>query len=66
VFHAPAVSRLTAKLRSGLALGETDDMALAGILSTQLVSAQFISHFAKPPPIGPGDDVRVVIVNPKP
>ena len=61
LFDPTAVSRLTAKLNSGSPLGETDDMALAGILSSQLVVRQFVSSLAKPDPIGLGDDVKVVI-----
>ena len=40
------------KLEAGKRLGETDDMALAGILSTQLVWQQFVKDFEahKPPP----------------
>ena len=42
-------------------LGETDDMALAGILSTQLVHEQFVARFTPPPPIDElTDDVKVV------
>jgi len=60
LFNPAAVSRLTAKLDTGTPLGETDDMALAGILSSQLVVEQFITRFAMPSPIGPGDDVKAV------
>jgi len=61
LFNPAAVGQLTAKLDRGLPLGETDDMALAGILSTQLVVRQFVSRFPKPPSIGADDDVKVVI-----
>jgi asparagine synthase (glutamine-hydrolysing) len=61
-FHPKAVGRLVAKLAQGLPLGETDDMALAGIISTQLVDAQFVSCFRPPPPLNDGDDVKVVIM----
>jgi asparagine synthase (glutamine-hydrolysing) len=61
LFNPSAVSQLTAKLERGLPLGETDDMALAGILSTQLVARQFLSDFAKPSPIDSSDDVKVVV-----
>jgi asparagine synthase (glutamine-hydrolysing) len=49
-FDAAAVANLVKKLARTGALGETDDMALMGILSTQLVHEQFIEHF--PPAAG--------------
>jgi asparagine synthase (glutamine-hydrolysing) len=48
LFNPSAVAALVRKLAAGLALGETDDMALAGILSTQLVHDRFIAHFPAP------------------
>jgi asparagine synthase (glutamine-hydrolysing) len=50
-FDARAVTRLVEKARSGLPLGETDEMALAGILSTQLLQARFVTRFEAPPPV---------------
>src|SRR5690606_31939677 len=44
-FNPSAVSQLTGKIGSGLPIGETDDMALAGILSTQLLQDQFVENF---------------------
>ena len=44
-----------------LPLGETDDMALAGIISTQLVDRQFISSSRPTLPLDDTDDVKVVI-----
>ena len=63
VFNPAVVGQLTAKLERGLPLGETDDMALVGILSTQLVLDQFVSKLAKPAPLDSFDDVKVVIRN---
>ncbi|WP_243318701.1 asparagine synthase (glutamine-hydrolyzing) [Geothrix paludis] len=60
-FNPVAVDHLIAKARRGQGLGETDDMALAGIISTQLVDAQFLSGFVPSPPLDDGDDVKVVI-----
>jgi asparagine synthase (glutamine-hydrolysing) len=60
LFNPATVGQLTAKLERGLPLGETDDMALVGVLSTQLVFDQFLSHFPKPAPLGAADDVKVV------
>ncbi len=48
LFRETAVSRLVQKIQRGLPLGETDDMALAGILSTQLVYHLFVDHFQRP------------------
>lgn len=63
LFDPTTVRQLIAKLNRGLPLSETDDMALVGILSTQLVAQQFISNFAKPVPINDCDDVKVVFCN---
>jgi len=60
-FNPGAVNHLVAKLRQGQGLSETDDMALAGIISTQLVDRQFISDFRSSTPLGDSDDVKVVI-----
>jgi asparagine synthase (glutamine-hydrolysing) len=59
-FNPLAVDHLVAKLKQGLTLSETDDMALAGIISTQLVDRQFLSGFRLSPPLGGSDDVKVV------
>ena len=40
-----------AKIDSGAPVGETDDMALAGILSTQLVHHHFVTNFRRPEPL---------------
>jgi len=63
LFRPAAVSQLTAKLERGLPLSETDDMALVGVLSTQLVVDQFVSRFAMPAPLDASDDVKIVIRN---
>jgi asparagine synthase (glutamine-hydrolysing) len=60
LFNPAPVAQLTAKLAGGGAVGETDDMALAGILSAQLLHRQFVSHRPAPVPIGDGDDVKLV------
>jgi asparagine synthase (glutamine-hydrolysing) len=46
IFNASAVSKLVEKFKAGRAIGTKDDMALVGILSTQLVLHQFVNHFA--------------------
>ena len=56
LFKPDAVEQLASKARGGSQLGETDDMALAGILSTQLVHHHFVSHFTAAPPISTQED----------
>jgi asparagine synthase (glutamine-hydrolysing) len=58
-FHAPAVAQLVAKVRPGTTVSETDQMALAGIVSTQLWHEQFVRRLAMPPPLSEADDVKV-------
>ncbi len=60
-FKPGAVSQLVSKIDRGLPLGETDDMALAGILSTELVHRAFISDFHMTPPLADRDDVKVCL-----
>jgi len=45
IFSPPAVSMLVKKFRAGRAIGVKDNMALTGILSTQLMVDQFIHNF---------------------
>ena len=59
LFKPGAVSQLVRKIEDGKRLSETDDMALAGILSSQLVYMQFVSDFKMPPPLTAHDDVKV-------
>lgn len=51
VFDPSAVGQLLRKLDEGAALGETEDMALAGIVSTQLVHQQFVAGLRRPAPL---------------
>ncbi|MDI6696157.1 MAG: asparagine synthase (glutamine-hydrolyzing) [Anaerolineales bacterium] len=53
LFNPEAVQQLLTKLKSGKRVGETDDMALAGIISSQLVWRQFTVDFQRltPAPI---------------
>lgn len=60
LFKPRAVEQLVNKIKAGAALGETDDMALAGILSTQLLHRLFVEQFSVPPPISSRDRVKVV------
>jgi asparagine synthase (glutamine-hydrolysing) len=60
VFDAPAVAKLAQKVERTGVLGETDDMALAGILSTQLLYQHFVSGYRRPQPVGVKEPCRVV------
>jgi asparagine synthase (glutamine-hydrolysing) len=59
LFNPQTVSGLVRKIKRGMPLSETDDMALAGILSTQLVYQLFVNDFQMPAPISAQDDVKV-------
>jgi len=59
-FNPRAVEHLVTKLKQGHAHSETDDMALAGIISTQLLHRQFLSGFKPSPPLDASDDVKFV------
>ena len=47
IFNSRSVTELVRKSRSGQAIGVKDNMAVVGILSTQLVNEQFITHFGR-------------------
>lgn len=49
LFDPGAVSRLVNKCRAGKRIGERDDMALVGVLSTQLVQHLFVDNFPPRP-----------------
>jgi asparagine synthase (glutamine-hydrolysing) len=59
LFQPAAVKQLVEKVGGGKPLGETDDMALAGILSAQLLHYRFTENFPDIQPIGDGDDIKV-------
>ncbi len=58
-FKPAAVKQLVAKLDHGKPLGETDDMALAGIISTQLLHSQFSSEFRLASPAAGPKQIKV-------
>lgn len=61
LFNPLAVTQLAAKARGGAPLSETDDMAVAGILSAQLVHRQFITEFdARRATLRPTDRVKEI------
>ena len=47
VFKPEAVTKLVAKVQRGQAIGIKDNMALVGILSTQILVDRFIEHFER-------------------
>ena len=53
IFEPEAVGHLVSKIRRGLSHGIKDNMALVGILSTQLVVEQFLRKPAAPPARAP-------------
>ena len=59
LFNPAAVSQLVEKARQGKVLGETDDMALVGIISTQLLHHHFVGNFRTPDPLSENDPVKV-------
>lgn len=59
-FNPASVNQLVNRIEGGRPLGETDDMALAGILSTQLVHEQFVTRFRPPVPLMAQEDVTVI------
>ena len=59
LFNPAAVNQLVQKAGQGNPIGETDDMALVGILSTQLVHQHFVSNFKKSAPLSDRDRVKV-------
>jgi asparagine synthase (glutamine-hydrolysing) len=57
LFEPAAVAQLKAKVLSGISIGESDDMAVAGIISTQLCWEQFVANFPKSEGLRASDDV---------
>ena len=58
-FKPQPVAQLLQKINRGMAVSESDDMALAGILSTQLVHRQFIQEFRLAPTLSRTEKVKV-------
>jgi asparagine synthase (glutamine-hydrolysing) len=59
-FEPGAVGLLQRKVERVGRLSEMDDMALAGILSTQLVYEQFVACYRRPEALGEGGRLKVV------
>ena len=66
LFKPAAVGQLVKRIQQGTPIGETDDMALAGIISSQLVFHHFVRDFRKSPPLNEHDDVKICGRNPVP
>jgi len=62
LFKQGAVEQLVRKVDSGAPIGETDDMALVGILSAQLLDHYFVRHFHRAEPLGNKDRVKVCLL----
>jgi asparagine synthase (glutamine-hydrolysing) len=63
-FEPTVVAALVAKLRSSGTPSETDSMALAGVLSTQLFYQQFIAGYSAPASLDESDDIKYVVRGP--
>ena len=59
LFQPAAVSQLAVKMAQGGPVSETDEMALVGIISTQLLHHRFVAGFEMPRPLAETDPVRV-------
>lgn len=60
LFNATSGARLYQAVRQGRTLGETDEMALIGILSTELLHAQFVKGFSPRPALNGHDRVKII------
>ena len=61
LFNTNAVTQLTRKAERGPRFSETDDMALLGVLSTQLIYQMFIDRFVVPEPVADEDNLKLCI-----
>lgn len=61
MFHPPAVQQLWRRAEAGAALGETDEMALTGLISAQLLHERFVRRFELAPPVGSPEPMKVVL-----
>lgn len=63
IFKTGPLEQLVSKIDGGAPIGETDDMALVGILSTQLVYHNFVKNFRRAEPLSAADPVKVCRLN---
>ena len=61
LFKPAAVQRLVEKAASDAPLSETDEMALVGILSSQLLHQLFVADFQLPAPVTEADDLIICV-----
>ncbi len=59
LFNPIAVEHLVKKMKQGAKLSESDNMALVGILSSQIVYHSFIANFSIPQPLSEADDLKI-------
>jgi asparagine synthase (glutamine-hydrolysing) len=59
-FNPKAAEQLVKKIQRFGSLSETDDMALAGMLSTQLVHRRFVADYCPSGPLDERDNVKIV------
>lgn len=59
LFKPAVVGQLVKKIEQGSSISETDDMALAGIISSQLVFHHFVRNFRKSPALEERDEMKV-------
>jgi asparagine synthase (glutamine-hydrolysing) len=59
LFNPRAATQLIKKMERGIPFGESDDMALVGILSAQSVHRLFVDDFRLRPPLSDQDKVKV-------
>jgi len=59
LFNPAAVAELVRRVERGAEIGESNEMALVGIISTQLLHHQFVENFRKSPPLSSDAPVKV-------
>jgi asparagine synthase (glutamine-hydrolysing) len=60
-FQPEMVGQLVRKIEQGGPVSETDEMALVGIISTQLLHHRFVAAFEMPRPLAEGELARVCL-----
>ena len=60
LFKPTAVRQLVNKAKQVDRLSETDEMALVGVLSSQLVFTQFIKDYKIQPPLSDSEDIKII------
>ena len=60
IFNPSGAARLHQAVRQGRPLGETDEMALIGIISTELLQLQFVRKFIQRAELSKSDRIKIV------